>query len=72
MVVSNRNLLVQGSILRGYVSFREGIQPLISESPLGCPDSYYLLTKLSEPGEHPLSGISRERFQEEQCILRRA
>ena len=25
MVVSNRNLLFQGSIFRGYVSFREGI-----------------------------------------------
>ena len=37
IVVSNRNLLLQGSIFRGYVSFREGIYIIIrisSTTPL--------------------------------------
>ena len=36
MVVSNRNLLFQGSIFRGYVSFREGILLGLKHDKLGC------------------------------------
>ena len=35
MVVSNRNLLFQGSIFRGYVSFREGIGDEILPNYMG-------------------------------------
>ena len=38
MVVSNRNLLFQGSIFRGYVSFKEGTFSLLPRNVAGTPN----------------------------------
>jgi len=42
MVVSNRNLLFQGSIFKGYVSFREGkyTSPMDGMENVGTPTSH--------------------------------